>query len=169
MTPVRGLEWTGACPFLFIHCTRRFPKNATDQIETEPCGGLEHMISPLETLIRHMPKAELHLHIEGTLEPELMFELARRNGVQLRFKNVEALRKAYSFHNLQSFLDIYYEGARVLLQEQDFYDLARAYLERAARENVRHVEIFFDPQTHTHRGVPMEAVIKGLHRALGDA
>lgn len=122
----------------------------------------------LETLIARMPKAELHLHIEGTLEPELMFEIARRNGAPLRFQSVAELRAAYDFHNLQSFLDIYYEGAQVLLHERDFYDLTRAYLDRAARDNVRHVEIFFDPQTHTSRGVPFEAVIKGIHRALVD-
>jgi adenosine deaminase len=127
------------------------------------------MNAQLETLIRKMPKAELHLHIEGTLEPELMFELARRNGVKLRFSSVEAVREAYNFHNLQSFLDIYYEGAQVLMYERDFYDLARAYLDRVTKENVRHVEIFFDPQTHTHRGVSFETVIKGLHRALYDA
>jgi adenosine deaminase len=128
-------------------------------------------MTPSETiqdLIRLMPKAELHLHIEGTLEPELMFEIARRNGVKLRFSSVEEVRKAYAFHNLQSFLDIYYEGAQVLLYERDFYDLARAYLERMAQENVRHVEIFFDPQTHTERGVSFETVIKGLHRAFED-
>jgi adenosine deaminase len=127
------------------------------------------MNAQLETLIRKMPKAELHLHIEGTLEPELMFELARRNGVKLRFSSVEAVRDAYNFHNLQSFLDIYYEGAQVLIYERDFYDLARAYLDRVVKENVRHVEIFFDPQTHTHRGVSFETIIKGLHRALYDA
>lgn len=122
-----------------------------------------------EHFIARMPKAELHLHIEGTLEPELMFEIARRNRIDLRFKSVEALRDAYNFHNLQSFLDIYYEGAQVLLHEQDFYDLTRAYLDRVARQNVRHVEIFFDPQTHTDRGVKFETVIKGIHRALFDA
>lgn len=123
----------------------------------------------LDTLIRQMPKAELHLHIEGTLEPELMFAIARRNGVKLRFDSVEAVREAYNFHNLQSFLDIYYEGAQVLLHERDFYDLTRAYLDRMAAENVRHVEIFFDPQTHTERGVAFETVIKGIYRALKDA
>jgi len=122
-----------------------------------------------EHFIARMPKAELHLHIEGTLEPELMFEIARRNGVALRFKSVEALREAYNFHNLQSFLDIYYEGARVLIHEQDFYDLTRAYLDRVVKQNVRHVEIFFDPQTHTERGVKFETLIKGIHRALYDA
>jgi adenosine deaminase len=123
----------------------------------------------LERVIEKMPKAELHLHIEGTLEPELMFELAQRNGVPLRFKTVEELRSAYDFGNLQEFLNLYYEGAKVLLEERDFYDLARAYLERAHQQNVRHVEIFFDPQTHTQRGVSMETVIKGLHHAFEDA
>jgi adenosine deaminase len=123
----------------------------------------------LETFIRNIPKAELHLHIEGTLEPELMFEIAQRNHIALRFATVDDLRKAYRFHNLQSFLDIYYEGARVLLCEQDFFDLTWAYLERAAKEHVRHVEMFFDPQTHTDRGVPFETVIGGIHRALQEA
>lgn len=127
------------------------------------------MTTDIQELIRRMPKAELHLHIEGTLEPELMFALARRNNVKLRFNSVEEVRKAYNFHNLQSFLDIYYEGAQVLIHEQDFYDLARAYLDKVAKENVRHVEIFFDPQTHTQRGIAFETVIKGLHRALTDA
>lgn len=123
----------------------------------------------LEALIRQMPKAELHLHIEGSLEPELMFAIAQRNHIPLRFDSVEAVRQAYNFHNLQSFLDIYYEGAQVLIHEQDFYDLTRAYLDKMAAENVRHVEIFFDPQTHTERGVSFETVIKGIHRALNDA
>lgn len=123
----------------------------------------------VETLIRQMPKTELHLHIEGSLEPELMFAIAQRNGISLRFRDVEEVRKAYDFHNLQSFLDIYYEGAQVLIHERDFYDLTRAYLDKMAAENVRHVEIFFDPQTHTERGVPFETVIKGIHRALIDA
>lgn len=122
-----------------------------------------------DELLREIPKVELHLHIEGTLEPELMFELARRNGVKLAYASVEAVRRAYAFTNLQSFLDIYYSGACVLLHEQDFHDLAWAYLSRAARENVRHAEIFFDPQTHTDRGVPFEAVIAGLHRACEEA
>jgi adenosine deaminase len=120
-------------------------------------------------LVKKIPKAELHLHIEGTLEPELMFEIAARNRVPIRFKSVEELRKAYSFHNLQSFLDIYYEGAQVLLQEQDFYDLTRAYLLRCREDHVVHTEIFFDPQTHTHRGVPFETVFRGIQRALEDA
>lgn len=116
-----------------------------------------------------IPKAELHLHIEGTLEPELMFEIARRNRVSLRFASVDEVRRAYQFTSLQSFLDIYYEGAKVLLHEQDFYDLTWAYLERAHADGVRHAEIFFDPQTHTDRGVPFETAITGIHHALGDA
>jgi len=123
----------------------------------------------LPALLRRMPKAELHLHIEGTLEPELIFALARRNGVTLPYPSVEALRQAYAFTNLQSFLDIYYAGASVLLHEQDFYDMAWAYFERAAAEHIVHAEIFFDPQTHTERGVAMASVIGGLHRACVDA
>ena len=123
----------------------------------------------LPELLQHMPKAELHIHIEGSLEPELIFALAKRNGVQIPYASVEDLRKAYAFTNLQSFLDIYYAGASVLLKEQDFYDMARAYLRRAAADNVVHTEIFFDPQTHTVRGVSMETVITGLHRACEQA
>jgi len=115
---------------------------------------------------RKLPKAELHLHIEGTLEPELMFELARRNGVSLPYASVNDVRRAYVFSDLQSFLGIYYAGCRVLLTEQDFYDLTWAYLTRAAAQGVRHAEIFFDPQTHTDRGVPFETVVAGIHRAL---
>ena len=120
----------------------------------------------MEEWIRALPKAELHLHIEGTLEPELMFELARRNGVELRFASFEALRRAYAFDDLQSFLDIYYEGMAVLRTERDFHELTRAYLERARADGVRHVEIFFDPQAHTARGVAFETVIEGIHGAL---
>lgn len=123
----------------------------------------------LPELLRSMPKAELHIHIEGSLEPELIFALAQRNGVRLPYANVEALRTAYAFTNLQSFLDIYYAGASVLLTEQDFYDMARAYFVKAAEDNVLHAELFFDPQTHTARGVAMETVVKGLHRACVDA
>jgi adenosine deaminase len=119
----------------------------------------------LPALLRTMPKAELHLHIEGSLEPELIFRLARRNGVALPYASVEALRAAYAFTDLQSFLDIYYAGASVLLHEADFFDMAWAYFERAAADGVVHAEIFFDPQTHTARGVPMEAVIVGLGHA----
>lgn len=120
----------------------------------------------METFIRNIPKAELHIHIEGSLEPELMFDIARRNGLAMRFNSVEELRKAYAFTDLQSFLDIYYEGACMLLYEQDFYDMTWAYLKRAHAQNVRHTEIFFDPQTHTDRGVSFETMIKGVHRAL---
>ena len=123
----------------------------------------------LPDLLRLMPKAELHIHIEGSLEPELIFALAERNGVVLPYASVEELRGAYAFTNLQSFLDIYYAGASVLITEQDFYDMTRAYLLRAAQDNVIHTEIFFDPQTHTVRGVAMETVIRGLHRACTDA
>jgi adenine deaminase len=119
----------------------------------------------LPHLLRSMPKAELHIHIEGSLEPELIFALAQRNGVALPYPNVGALRAAYAFTDLQSFLDLYYAGAAVLLKEEDFFDLAWAYFERAAADNVVHAEIFFDPQTHTDRGVPIEAVIVGLDHA----
>lgn len=116
-------------------------------------------------LARAIPKAELHIHIEGSLEPELIFALAQRNGVPLAYPSVEALRAAYAFTDLQSFLDIYYAGASVLLQPQDFHDMAWAYFLRAKADNVIHTELFFDPQTHTARGVPMAAVIEGLSGA----
>ena len=119
----------------------------------------------LPALVQAMPKAELHMHIEGSLEPELIFALAQRNGVALSYPSVEALRAAYAFTDLQSFLDIYYAGASVLLKEQDFHDMAWAYLLRAKADNVVHTEMFFDPQTHTDRGVPFEVVIKGLTSA----
>ncbi|WP_070108388.1 adenosine deaminase [Burkholderia plantarii] len=115
------------------------------------------------------PKAELHIHIEGSLEPELIFKLAERNGVKLAYDSIEALRAAYAFTDLQSFLDIYYAGASVLLHEQDFYDMTTAYVERALADNVIHTEIFFDPQTHTERGVSIETVVAGIDRALADA
>lgn len=120
-------------------------------------------------LIAALPKAELHVHIEGTFEPELMFEIARRNQVDIPYTNVDDIRAAYNFHNLQSFLDIYYAGAAVLLHERDFYDLTRAYLLRCRKDNVTHTEIFFDPQTHTERGVAFETVINGIDRACRDA
>ena len=123
----------------------------------------------LPALLAAMPKAELHMHIEGSLEPEMIFALAARNGVALPYASVDALRRAYAFTDLQSFLDIYYQGASVLLHEQDFYDTAQAYLARAATDNVVHAEIFFDPQTHTARGVPMETVIHGLSHACAEA
>lgn len=118
--------------------------------------------------IADLPKAELHLHIEGSLEPELMFALAQRNKVAIPFASVEEVRAAYDFSNLQDFLDIYYQGMGVLIEEQDFYDLTMAYLLRAKADNVRHVEIFFDPQGHTERGVPFAVVIDGISRALAD-
>ncbi len=119
--------------------------------------------------IKQLPKAELHCHIEGTFEPELMFDIAQRNQIQLPYHNVEEIREAYEFSDLQSFLDIYYAGASVLVTEQDFYDLTWAYLERAAEDGVLHTEIFFDPQTHTERGIAMATVVHGIHRALTEA
>jgi adenosine deaminase len=122
----------------------------------------------IENFIAGIPKAELHLHIEGTFEPELMFEIAARNHVQLKYNSVDELKSAYNFNNLQEFLDIYYTGANVLLHEVDFYDLTWAYLEKIHTQNVLHTEIFFDPQTHTSRGIPFGKVISGIHRALED-
>lgn len=131
----------------------------------------EGFASPADraAFIAALPKAELHLHIEGSLEPELMFALAQRNGVAIPFANVEEVRAAYAFSNLQDFLDIYYQGMGVLITEQDFFDLTAAYLARAHADAVRHVEIFFDPQGHTARGVAFETVVRGITRALDDA
>ena len=126
-------------------------------------------MSDLSTFIRGLPKAELHLHIEGSLEPELMFELGRRNGIALPFKSVEEVRAAYAFSNLQDFLDIYYQGAGVLITEDDFKDLALAYFRRVAADGCRHVELFFDPQTHTDRGVPFKVAIEGLLAGMKEA
>jgi len=123
----------------------------------------------LEQYILSIPKAELHLHIEGSFEPELMFEIAKRNQIAIKYKSVEEVKAAYKFGNLQDFLDIYYAGAGVLQNEQDFYDLTWAYLQRAHSENVVHTEIFFDPQTHTDRGIAFATVINGIDRALSDA
>lgn len=120
-------------------------------------------------LIRALPKAELHVHIEGTFEPELMFAIAQRNKIAIPYKSVEEVKQAYNFHNLQSFLDIYYAGAAVLIHEQDFYDLAWAYFEKCAEDRVVHTEMFFDPQTHTNRGVAFSTVINGLQKACDDA
>ncbi|ENW04122.1 adenosine deaminase [Acinetobacter beijerinckii] len=120
-------------------------------------------------LIRALPKAELHVHIEGTFEPELMFAIAQRNQIQIPYQSVEEVKQAYNFHNLQSFLDIYYAGANVLVHEQDFYDLAWAYFEKCAEDRVVHTEMFFDPQTHTERGVAFATVLDGLKRACKDA
>ena len=126
-------------------------------------------MTDLSAFIRGLPKAELHLHIEGSLEPELMFALAARNGITLPFASVEAVRAAYDFSNLQDFLDIYYAGANVLQTQQDFHDLAMAYFRRAHADTVRHAEIFFDPQTHTDRGIGFEVVIEGLLSGIKQA
>lgn len=123
-------------------------------------------ITIMNNLSFTLPKAELHLHIEGTLEPELMFKLAQKNNINLPFSSVEEARKAYQFTNLQSFLNIYYQGANVLQTEQDFYDLTYAYLTKVSTQNVRHTEIFFDPQTHTDRGISFDTVINGIYNAL---
>jgi adenosine deaminase len=122
----------------------------------------------IKNFIAGLPKAELHLHIEGTFEPELMFEIAKRNHIKLKYNSVDELKSAYKFNNLQEFLDIYYSGADVLIEEQDFYDLTWAYLQKIHIQNVLHTEIFFDPQTHTSRGVSFEKVISGIHRAQED-
>jgi adenine deaminase len=127
-----------------------------------------HSPRQIEKLIHGIPKAELHIHIEGALEPELMFELAVKNGCDLPFDSVADIRQAYKFKNLQSFLDIYYQGAKVLLDEDDFYRLTWTYLQKAADQNVRHTEIFFDPQTHTARGIKFETVVQGIQRAMTD-
>ena len=126
------------------------------------------MSNNLETFIKGIPKAELHLHIEGTFEPELMFEIAQRNNKTLLYQSVEELKKAYQFNNLQEFLDIYYAAASVLIEERDFYDLTFAYLKKVHSQNVIHVEIFFDPQTHTERGITFGTVITGIYKALQD-
>ena len=123
----------------------------------------------MEEFIRRLPKAELHLHIEGTLEPQMMFDLAERNGYRLPFPDVESLAAAYKFRNLQSFLDIYYQGAAVLQTPQDFYDLMTAYLDQAAGDGVRHAEIFFDPQTHTKRGIGFDVFMEGFRSGIADA
>lgn len=125
--------------------------------------------SQLKTIIQGIPKAELHLHLEGSFEPELMFEIAKRNNIALPYDSIESVKAAYKFNNLQEFLDIYYAGAQVLLYEQDFFDLTWAYLTKVHSENVVHVEVFFDPQTHTERGVAFDIVINGIHRALEKA
>ena len=126
------------------------------------------MIS-LHTFIDKMPKAELHIHIEGSFEPKLMFEIAQRNNIQLKYNSVEEVRAAYKFNNLQEFLDIYYAGAGVLIQKHDFYDMTMAYLKKAHEENILHTEIFFDPQTHTDRGITFETVVEGILKAMKDA
>jgi adenosine deaminase len=125
-------------------------------------------MSTIEEFIHGIPKAELHLHIEGTFEPELMFEIAARNKLKLKYNSFDELKAAYNFNNLQEFLDIYYSGADVLIEEQDFYDLTWSYLLRIHAQNVHHTELFFDPQTHSLRAVPFRKVISGIHRALED-
>lgn len=120
----------------------------------------------MKQFIQFLPKVELHLHIEGSLEPELMFELAARNNIEIPFNSFAEVQDAYSFHNLQSFLDIYYQGANVLITEQDFFDLTWAYLLRCKNDNVVHTEVFFDPQTHTDRGICFDIVVNGIHKAL---
>lgn len=123
----------------------------------------------LQSFIHEIPKAELHLHIEGTLEPELMFKFGERNGISLPFKTIDELRNAYEFDDLKSFLDVYYAGSQVLIGEQDFYDLTWAYVKRVKDQNVHHIEMFFDPQAHTSRGINFETVISGISNALEDA
>ena len=123
-------------------------------------------MSKIIELIKKIPKAELHLHIEGSLEPELLFKLAKRNKIKIPFKNVDEIRSAYNFYNLQSFLDIYYQGAKVLINEQDFFDLTWAYMIKSKEDNVVHTEIFFDPQIHTNRRIKFDLVINGIHRAI---
>ena len=122
----------------------------------------------INNFIEGIPKAELHLHIEGTFEPELMFEIAHRNNIPINYQSVDELKKAYNFNNLQEFLDIYYAGTSVLIHEQDFYDLTWAYLTKVHEQNLVHTEIFFDPQTHTNRGISFDTVIQGIHNALID-
>jgi len=126
-------------------------------------------MSDLKNFIQSLPKAELHIHIEGSFEPELMFKIAKRNNIKIPFNSIEEVRQAYKFNNLQEFLDIYYQGTGVLINEQDFYDMTWAYLEKAHQNNIVHCEIFFDPQTHTDRGITFKTVITGIHRALQDA
>lgn len=126
-------------------------------------------MTSLEKFIKGIPKTELYLHIEGTFEPGLMFEIAKRNNIEIKYKSVEEIRKAYDFNNLQDFLDIYYEGAGVLIEEQDFYDMTWAYLKKVNSQKVLHAEIFFDPQTHTDRGIKFQKIVTGISRALQDS
>lgn len=123
----------------------------------------------MKTFLQNIPKVELHLHIEGSLEPSMMFELAKRNNINLKFKNEDEIKKAYDFSNLQDFLDIYYQGANVLQTKQDFYDLTWAYIQKCKEQNVVHTEIFFDPQTHTARNIPIKIVVEGIYEALEEA
>ena len=123
----------------------------------------------MKEFIQKLPKAELHLHIEGSLEPELMFKLAKKNSVDIPYKTIKDVREAYNFSNLQSFLDIYYSGAKVLINKEDFYDLTNAYILKCLENNIVHTEIFFDPQTHTSRGIEFNTVISGIKEALENA
>ncbi|MBU0925004.1 adenosine deaminase, partial [bacterium] len=123
----------------------------------------------MKEFIQLLPKAELHLHIEGSLEPEMMFSFAKKNNIQIPYKNIEDVKKAYNFSNLQTFLDIYYAGANVLITKEDFYDLTWAYILKCVENNIIHTEIFFDPQTHTQRGILFKTVITGIKEALDDA
>ena len=123
-------------------------------------------VNKIVELIKKIPKAELHLHIEGSLEPELMFELSKRNKIEIPFKSVDEIRSAYNFHDLQSFLDIYYQGTNVLIKQQDFFDLTWAYMLKCREESIVHTEIFFDPQAHTDRGIKFSLVINGIYKAL---
>ena len=134
-----------------------------------PESKQQHCPRQMEAFIHGIPKAELHIHIEGALEPELMLEIAAKNNCRIPFDSAADIHRAYKFKDLQSFLDIYYQGAQILLDEDDFYRLTWSYLQKAAEQNVRHTEIFFDPQTHTARGVKFETVVSGIHRALRDA
>ena len=123
-------------------------------------------MSEIIELIKKIPKAELHLHIEGTLEPELMFQLAKRNKIQSPFESVDEVKSAYNFHNLQSFLNIYFNGTKVLVTEQDFFDLTWAYMNQCKKDCIVHTEIFFDPQTHTARGIDFDLIVNGIYKAL---
>ncbi len=138
-------------------------------IESKICLALVLKIIKMKNFIENLPKAELHLHIEGSFEPAQMFEIAKRNKIEIPFKTVEEIEKAYKFDCLQDFLDIYYQGASVLIHEQDFYDLTYSYLKKCADQNVRHTEIMFDPQTHTDRGIAFKTVITGISKACEDA
>ncbi len=129
--------------------------------KTENC-----QVSEIIELIKKIPKAELHLHIEGSMEPELMFRLAKRNNIKIPFRSIGEIKNAYNFHNLQSFLDIYYQGSKILISEQDFFDLTWAYLLKSKEDNIVHTEIFFDPQSHTNRGIKFDLVINGIHGAI---
>jgi len=169
MSFFRRIEWKGVKKSdEFLPVVRHRLGGRLDLIRTQAGGVSLPGGGSVKDFIARLPKAELHLHIEGTLEPELMFEMASRNRVLLPYQSPEQVRKAYEFSDLQSFLDIYYQGTRVLLHDRDFYDLAWAYLKKAHEQNVRHAEVFFDPQAHTERGIPIRAIIDGLDQAFQD-